>query len=360
MGPIIGGAFNDSSATWRWAFYINLCIAGLASPIYLFLIPSIKPESSWSVSRRLRRIDYLGALLFAGGITCVLMMLGFGGVIWPWTSGRMITVYVCAGVLLILFVIQQASSFLAVERLFPVELVKDWEMCIFFMFAAIALGNTILTIWTLPLFFQFIYGYTALRSGYYILAVASSAIAAVALAGVLLPRFPMYMPWFAIATAVMVTGSALLSTISSTTHRSTICGFAALHLFGCGFITQLPFAAAQIKAGKAATRSVTGFLVCAQALGSSLSISITSSIFMNLSTTRVARLLPDVPRAVVQASIAGAGTNLVTNLQPELRAEVLGVIADTIASLFYLNVASAGIGFIISMFMKKERLNFER
>lgn len=24
LGPIIGGAFSDSPATWRWAFYINL------------------------------------------------------------------------------------------------------------------------------------------------------------------------------------------------------------------------------------------------------------------------------------------------------------------------------------------------
>lgn len=24
LGPVIGGSFADSSATWRWAFYINL------------------------------------------------------------------------------------------------------------------------------------------------------------------------------------------------------------------------------------------------------------------------------------------------------------------------------------------------
>ena len=24
LGPVIGGAFAESDATWRWAFYINL------------------------------------------------------------------------------------------------------------------------------------------------------------------------------------------------------------------------------------------------------------------------------------------------------------------------------------------------
>jgi MFS family permease len=29
LGPIIGGAFADSPATWRWAFYINLVVGGI-------------------------------------------------------------------------------------------------------------------------------------------------------------------------------------------------------------------------------------------------------------------------------------------------------------------------------------------
>jgi MFS family permease len=28
LGPIIGGAFTDGSAGWRWAFYINLYPSG--------------------------------------------------------------------------------------------------------------------------------------------------------------------------------------------------------------------------------------------------------------------------------------------------------------------------------------------
>lgn len=26
LGPVVGGAFSGSSATWRWAFYINLFV----------------------------------------------------------------------------------------------------------------------------------------------------------------------------------------------------------------------------------------------------------------------------------------------------------------------------------------------
>ena len=39
LGPVIGGAFSQSSVGWRWAFYINLLIGGVFAPVYIFMIP---------------------------------------------------------------------------------------------------------------------------------------------------------------------------------------------------------------------------------------------------------------------------------------------------------------------------------
>jgi MFS family permease len=93
LGPIIGGAFSDSKATWRLPFCINICIAVAAAPACLRFVPSITPDED-KPSLRIRRIDILGAILFAGGMSTIIMILSFGGVIWPWTDGRMIGLYV--------------------------------------------------------------------------------------------------------------------------------------------------------------------------------------------------------------------------------------------------------------------------
>jgi MFS family permease len=35
LGPVVAGAFSGSSATWRWAFYINLPLAARESLLVL-------------------------------------------------------------------------------------------------------------------------------------------------------------------------------------------------------------------------------------------------------------------------------------------------------------------------------------
>ncbi|KAF2740100.1 MFS general substrate transporter [Polyplosphaeria fusca] len=360
LGPIIGGAFSDSSATWRWAFYINICLGGAAAPACLFLVPSFTPDSPYTITQRIKRFDYLGSLLVMGAVACLIMVLSFGGAVWAWDSGKMITLYVVGAVLWIAFAIQQTWSILTVERIFPAELVASWEMCIFFTHQATGFGNILVTIWTLPLLFQFIYDDSTLRSGCFVLAVAIAAVFAAGAGGALLPKFPVYMLWFVIANAFMILGSSLLTTITSTTPRSVVCGYGVLHLFGGGIVVQLPFAVAQIKAGRSATRSVTAFLVFSQNLGSLLSIGIATSIFVNESTARIAQILPNLPRAAVQASMAGAGASVVQSLPEGDKAKVLGIVAKTIGQVFFLNVASAALAFVTALAMKRERLDFTK
>ena len=44
-GPIVGGAFAQSSATWHWGFYLNLVgRGGNFAPVYLLLLPDINPK----------------------------------------------------------------------------------------------------------------------------------------------------------------------------------------------------------------------------------------------------------------------------------------------------------------------------
>jgi MFS family permease len=66
LGPVIGGAFADSSATWRWAFYLNLVIYGVFSPIYFLWLPSIPVIAEKSFLSKFLAMDWVGITLNAG------------------------------------------------------------------------------------------------------------------------------------------------------------------------------------------------------------------------------------------------------------------------------------------------------
>ena len=102
LGPILGGAFTDG-LTWRWCFYINLPIGGIAAVVlaFFFHLPAAgkPPQIVWW--KKLLHLDPFGVGLAMGAITCFVLALQYGGNTHPWNSGTVIGLIVGFGALVI-------------------------------------------------------------------------------------------------------------------------------------------------------------------------------------------------------------------------------------------------------------------
>lgn len=110
LGSLLGGAFTDSSVTWRFCFYINLPIGAVSIAIIFFMFQS--PAASKSNEARgatlvekIKQMDLLGMVIITAAILCLLFALQWGGVSKSWESADVIGTLVGFGLLMIVFAI---------------------------------------------------------------------------------------------------------------------------------------------------------------------------------------------------------------------------------------------------------------
>ena len=113
-GPLLGGFFVDN-LSWRWIFYINLPLGAVALAVIA------NAFRSRQVTTR-HRIDWLGTIVLAAGLSGVILYTSLGGTSYAWDAPGMLAAIVGGVALLALFPLIEAR---AEEPILPPELFRN-------------------------------------------------------------------------------------------------------------------------------------------------------------------------------------------------------------------------------------------
>jgi len=133
---IIGGAFGIPIAihlatklSWRWSFWVSLLCSGIgALGLFCFYFPptfeEVHSRDHRTIWQELKDFDFIGVILFTGGITVLLVGISWGGVTYPWKSAGVIVPIIIGALTLVAFGFWEVYGNLA-ESVVPYKLFKN-------------------------------------------------------------------------------------------------------------------------------------------------------------------------------------------------------------------------------------------
>ncbi len=338
LGPLLGGTLSDLFG-WRSIFLINLPLGVVVIAGLVVLLPNRRPT-------RRPRIDYVGAVVLAATITCLVAYADsrqiFGSLVAPTSLALLGVGIVCAG----LWVFVESR---VVEPIVPLKLFRNSTFSLYLIISLCSGAVGIGLVNYYALFLQTTTGLSPSLAGLFFIALTGGIVAGSISAGRLISITGRYKPFTIIGLSMSCVMLFAFSRIGHDVSLALVACLMFLQGLSVGVGQQAPIIGVQNSAPREDIGAATGAVTLMRMGGASIAISLYGAI-IGVALNGAAVSIPGLP------DIESLTPKVLAELPEASRGIVAGIYHDAFSPLFLAAGAIAAIGLVAGFCLKPIRL----